>query len=258
MSNIKLIQGYKFLIIITKKGDKAMKAKQTLFKTLAIASLTLIASGTVFAHSNHDHSTVPFKWQFSENMNSKIERDLNSAKPTGVIGLNPFEQKKFNHYGIKVGNKFSSIVQNVDVTFERTSAGLKITDASVFSTTMNGEILPFKKVSKISKVSLQKHLHPGHNHDRLQVKWVFGDSTNTKIVKHMFEGKKNLLVGLTNLEQNLLNEYEIKSGNKFELSISRHNFLVERTSGGLLILDRIEKENLAKADLKKDMAKDNI
>ncbi|MFT4577685.1 MAG: hypothetical protein ACI8PD_000516 [Nitrospinales bacterium] len=235
-----------------------MRAKQTLFKTLAIASLTLIASGTVFAHSNHDHSMVPFKWQFSENLHSKIERDLNSTKPTGAIGLNPFEQKKFNHYGVKVGNKFSSIVQNIDITFERTSAGLKVTDASIFNTTMNIEILPFRKISKVSKVSIQKQFHTGHNHDRLQVEWIFGNTTNAKIVKHMYEVKGNLFVGLTNLEQNLLNEYGIKSGNKFQLSISGHNFLVERTSGGLIILNHIEKENLAKADLNKDTVKDNI
>lgn len=217
-----------------------MTAKQNIFKTLAIASMTLIASGTVFAHSNHDHSTVPFKWQFSENLHSKIEKNLNSTKPAGVIGLNIFEQKQFNHYGIKVGNKFSSIVQNIDITFERTSAGLKVKDASIFNTTMNSDILPFKKISTVSKISMKKHFHPGHNHDRLQVEWVFGDTTNAKIVKHMFEGKGNLSVGLTNLEQNLLNEYGIKSGNKFQLSISGHNFLVERTSGGLIIFNHIE------------------
>jgi hypothetical protein len=232
-----------------------MREKQNMFKTLAFASLTLIASGTVFAHSNHDHSMVPFKWQFSENLHSKIERDLNSTKPTGAIGLNPFEQKKFNHYGVKVGNKFSSIVQNIDITFERTSAGLKVTDASIFNTTMNIEILPFKKVSN---VSMQKQFHPGHNHDLLQVEWIFRDTTNTKIVKHMFEGKGNLSVGLTNLEQSLLNEYGIKSGNKFQLSISGHNFLVKRTSGGLIILNHIENENLAREDFNKDTGKDNI
>jgi len=198
---------------------------------------------------------VPFKWQFSENLHYKIERDLNSTKPTGAIGLNPFEQKKFNHYGVKVGNKFSSIVQNIDITFERTSAGLKVTDASIFNTTMNIEILPFKKVSN---VSMQKQFHPGHNHDLLQVEWIFRDTTNTKIVKHMFEGKGNLSVGLTNLEQSLLNEYGIKSGNKFQLSISGHNFLVKRTSGGLIILNHIENENLAREDFNKDTGKDNI
>jgi hypothetical protein len=232
-----------------------MREKQNMFKTLAFASLTLIASGTVFAHSNHDHSMDPFKWQFSENLHSKIERGLNSTKPIGAIGLNAFEQKKFNHNGVKIENKFSSIVQNIDITFERTSAGLKVTDASIFNTTMNIEILPFKKVSN---VSMQKQFHPGHNHDLLQVEWIFRDTTNTKIVKHMFEGKGNLSVGLTNLEQSLLNEYGIKSGNKFQLSISGHNFLVKRTSGGLIILNHIENENLAREDFNKDTGKDNI
>ena len=232
-----------------------MRAKQTIFKTLAFASFTLFASGTVFAQPNHDHSTVPFKWQFLESLYSKIERNLNSSKPTGVIGLNPFDLKKFNHYGIKVGNKFSSIVRNIDVTFERTSAGLKVTNASVFNTTMTGEILP---IIKVSKFSTQKHFHPGHNHDRLQVEWIFGDTTKAKIVKHMFEGKESLSLGLTNLDQSLLNEYGIKHGNKFQLSISGHNFLVERTSGRLIILNHIEKDNLAKADLNKDTLKDNI
>jgi hypothetical protein len=237
-----------------------MVTKQTIFKTLAIAFLTFITSGAVFAHSNHDHSTVPFKWQFSENLHSKIERNLSSTNPTGIIGLNSFEQKKFNHYGIKVGNKFSSIVQNIDVTFVRTSAGLKITDASIFSKNMNSEILPLKKVSRISKVSMTKHLHPGHNHDLLQVEWVFGDTTNAKIVKHIFEGKGHLYVGLTNLEQNLLNQYGIKYGNKFQLSISRHSFLVERTSGGLILLKDIDQENLAKVNLNNGTftVKDNI
>jgi hypothetical protein len=232
-----------------------MRAKQTIFKTLALASFTLFASGTVFAQPNHDHSTVPFKWQFLESLYSKIERNLNSSKPTGVIGLNPFDLKKFNHYGIKVGNKFSSIVQNIDVTFERTSAGLKVTGASVFKTTMAGEILPIKKVSKFS---MHKYFHPDHNHDRLQVEWIFGDTTKAKIVKHLSEGKESLSVCLTNLDQSLLNEYGIKPGNKFQLSISRHNFLVERTSCGLIILNHIEKDNLAKADLNKDTVKDNI
>ena len=221
-----------------------MRAKQNIFINLAIALMTLIASGTVFAHSNDDHSTVPFKWQFSEKMNSKIEKNLNSTKPSGVIGLNLFKQKKFN-----------SIVQNIDITFERTSAGLKVTDTSIFDTSMNSDILPFNKVLK---VSMQKYFYPGYNHNRKNVEWLFGETTNAKILKHMFEGKGNLSVDLTNLEQNLLKEYGIKSGNKFQLSIPGHNFLVERTSSGLIIFNHIETENITKEDLNKNTVKDNI
>ena len=104
-----------------------MITKQAFFKTLAIASLTFITSGTVFAHCNDDTSTFPFQWQFSENLNTKIEKNLSSTNSRKIFGLNTFEQKKFNHYGVKVGNKFSSIVQNIDVNFEKTSVGIKIT-----------------------------------------------------------------------------------------------------------------------------------
>jgi len=235
-----------------------MKAKQTILKTLAIASMTLITASASFAHSDHDHSTVPFKWQFSEKLNSKVEKNLNSTKPSGVVGLNPFEQKKFNHYGIKVGNKFSSRIRNIDVIFERTSAGIKIVNASVFDTTSNANIVPIKKVSKISKVTMQKPFHIGHDHMRLPVEWSFGDTTNSKIAKHMFEGKGKLSVGLTRLEQSLLAEYGIKTGNKFQLSISGHRFLVEKTSGGLIVLNHVEDGNIAKAELGKDTVKDNI
>jgi hypothetical protein len=221
-----------------------MRAKQNILINLAIALMTLIASGTVFAHSNDDYSTVPFKWQFLEKMNAEIERNLNSTKPSGIISLNLFQQKKF-----------SSIVKNIDITFERTSAGLKVTDTSIFDTSMNSDILPF---NKFLKVSMQKYFYPGYNHNRENIEWLFGEITNEKIVKHMFEGKGNLSVDLTNLEQNLLNEYGIKSGNKFQLSIPGHNFLVERTSSGLIIFNHIETENITKEDLNKNTVNDNI
>ncbi len=233
-----------------------MKAKQMILKTLAIASISLIASSAAIAHSNHDHSTVPFKWELSKKLNSKIERDLNSKKPSGVIGLNPFEQKKFTHYGIKVGNKFNSTVRNIEVTFERTSAGLKITDASILKTAASEDIVPINKISTVSKISTQKPFHAGHDHKFLPVEWMFGEKTNSKIVKHLFSGKDNLSVGLTRLEQKLLNEYEIKTGNQFHLSISGHSFLVERTSSGLIVLNHVEGANLAKNELAKDQ--DNI
>jgi hypothetical protein len=130
-----------------------MITKQAFFKTLAIASLTFITSGTVFAHSNHDQSTVPFKWQFSENLHSKIERNLGSTNPTGIIGLNSFEQKKFNHYGVKVGNKFSSIVQNIDVNFEKTSVGIKIT---VEKTSGGLIFIKFMDQENLDKANLNK------------------------------------------------------------------------------------------------------
>jgi hypothetical protein len=103
-----------------------MITKQIIFKTLVIA-LTFIASGTVFANSNNDKSIFPTKSEFSKNLNSKIDRKLNSTNSREIFGLNNLEQKKINDYGIEIGNNFSSIVENIDIIFEKTSADLKIT-----------------------------------------------------------------------------------------------------------------------------------
>ena len=103
-----------------------MITKQIIFKTLAIA-LTFITSGTVFANTNNDKSIFPTKSQFSKNLHSKIDSNLSSTNPKKKFGLITFEQKKINHYGIEVGNNLSSIVENIDVIFEKTSSDLKIT-----------------------------------------------------------------------------------------------------------------------------------
>ena len=104
-----------------------MITKQIIFKTLVIFSLIFITSGTVFANSNNDKSIFPLKSKFSKNQYSKIERNFSSTNPKEIFGLNAFEQKKLNHYEIEVGNNFSSIVENIDVIFEKNSKGLKIT-----------------------------------------------------------------------------------------------------------------------------------
>jgi hypothetical protein len=103
-----------------------MITKQIIIKTLAIA-FAFITSGTVFANSNNDKSIFPAKSQFSKNLHFKIETNLRSTKPRKIFGLNTFEQKKINHYGIEIENNFNSIVENINVIFEKTSADLKIT-----------------------------------------------------------------------------------------------------------------------------------
>jgi hypothetical protein len=130
-----------------------MITKQNLFKILAIASLTFITSGTVFANSNNDQSIFPLKLQFSQNLHSKIERNLSSTNPLGIVGSNILEQKKFNHYGIEVEKKFSSIVENIDVIFEKTSAGLNIT---VKKTSGGLILLKYMDQENLDKANLNK------------------------------------------------------------------------------------------------------
>jgi hypothetical protein len=130
-----------------------MIIKQTLFKILAIASLTFITSSTVFANSNNDQSIFPLKWRFSQNLHSKIERNLSYTNPLGIVDLNSLEQKKFNHYGIEVEKKFSSIVQNIDVIFEKTSAGLNITVKKTFGGLI---LLKYMDQENFDKANLNK------------------------------------------------------------------------------------------------------
>ena len=236
-------------------GDKVMKAKRSILKTLALASISLIIATTSFAHSSQDDSTVPCKWQFSEKLYSKVEKTLSTIKTTGVIGLNSFKQKKVNNYGAKVVNNSSSIVRNIDVIFGKTSSGIKVVDASIFNTAANDNFVPLVKDSNISKFSMKKTFHVEHGHKRLHVKWSFGDKTNSKIVKHLFKSKGKLSVDLNQLEQNLLTEYGIQCGNKFELSISGNRFLVEKTAEGLIILNHIENIDVVKAGFIKNKVK---
>ncbi|MZH41852.1 MAG: hypothetical protein F3739_07840 [Nitrospinae bacterium] len=232
-----------------------MKSHRIVLNILAITAMTIFTSATVMAHSNRDHSKVPFKWELSEKLNSKIERDLNSSNPSGFVGLSLTEQKKFDNYVINVGNKFEARVRNVDVIFERTSGGLKIVDASKAKKETEN-VVPIRNISSISKVSTQGLSHIGHNHKRLPVEWKFGPATNSKIVKRMFETRGNIFVGLNPIEQDMLNDYKVKVGNRFQLSISGHSFLVERASGGLKVINHAT--SLDVVQLNKETNDDNI
>jgi hypothetical protein len=103
-----------------------MITKKIILKTLGIAYLIFITSGTVFANSNNK-SIFPIKEKFSKNLQSEINRNHSSTNPREIFRLNTFEQKKFNNYGIEVGNSLNSIIENIDVIFEKNSEGLKIT-----------------------------------------------------------------------------------------------------------------------------------
>jgi hypothetical protein len=73
------------------------------------------------AHSVHDYSTVSYKWALSKNLKAKINNRLNSSNPTSMIGLSHLEQKKLQHYDIKVGNKFNTKMSGITFLVKRTS-----------------------------------------------------------------------------------------------------------------------------------------
>ena len=212
-----------------------MSFKKVIYKSLLVFSMVAIPSTLAFAHTSHDHSQLPYKWEFSENVKKKIERHINSTTPNGIVGLSRFEQRKLGSYGIKVGNKFSSSIGGVNALIERTTMGIRIIKAKIFNSINSELLIPIKSSMNISKVSLIKLDHSGHDHRVREIDWTFGMKTNDKIVKRAFSSEGGFLVGLNTFEQKLLDEYEINIGNRFYISISGHKLEATRTTAALKI-----------------------
>ena len=221
-----------------------MKTK-AYFLTIAIAAIISLAYGKALAHSSHDHSLVPYSWELSEPIKTKLERNLFSDKPSLLLGLSHFEQNIFNHHKIRVGNRFNTVVKGINFLMERTSAGMRVVDATRIAKMSFNDLVPIKRINMLSKVSLNQPSHKGHNHAYVPYEWTFGTQTQDKIVRVMIRQKKNIYVGLTKLEQSLLKEYGIQNGNTFQTIISGHRFYVEKTSAGIKVINYSDRENVA-------------
>ena len=224
-----------------------MKSVKKLVSTLAVITALTFTCNAAMAHSAHDHSMVPYKWALSKNLKAKIESRLNSSNPTSLIGLNYFEQKKLNHYDIKVGNKFNTEMRGINFLLQRTSAGMKIVDATRAGKVAYTDQVPIKKTNMFSTASMIHKSHAGHDHTNLPYEWTFSLITQDKIVKGMVRSDKNAFVGLNAFELSLLNEYEIKTGNTFHTTIKGHQLLIEKTSAGIKVINHVDMQNVAMA-----------
>jgi hypothetical protein len=90
----------------------------------------VFASTGTHQHVGHDHSQLPYEWQFSRTTENKIDNRMTSTEKTGFVGLNRFEQKLLDRYEIKVGNKFSSVIDGQKIVVERTSGGIRTLGSS--------------------------------------------------------------------------------------------------------------------------------
>jgi hypothetical protein len=222
-----------------------MTTTKNILSSLAIAATMTLTSTAALAHSDHDHSTVSYKWAMSKNLQAKIDNRLDSSNPTSLIGLNPFEQKKLEHYEINVGNKFNTETRGISFLMERTSAGMKIVDANRVGKVSYTDQVPIKKTNLFSKISMTHKSHTGHDHAHLPYEWTFGLSTQDKIVRGIVQNEENILVGLNAFEQSLLREYDIQPGNTFHTTIAGHPFLIEKTSSGIKVINHTDVKNVA-------------
>jgi len=224
-----------------------MKSKTNLLNALAIAASITLTASVAMAHSDHDHSTVPYKWEMSKDMKAKIYKTVKSEKPSTLIGLSHFEQKKLNHYAIKTGNKFNTAIDGYNFLIEKTSAGMKIVDIKQTEKVAYMGKVPIKNINGVSHASMNTHTHIGHHHGRLPYEWTFGISTQQKIVRSMYQNNSEVYVGLNKFEQSLLKEYDIKSGNTFQTTIGGQKFLIEKTSSGVKVINHMEADSIAMA-----------
>lgn len=213
-------------------------------KVATLISLALFASSPAWAHSLHDHSTVPVKWEFSNIVKAKIERSLNIKQTLGAIGLNKFEQRKLGHYGIKVNNRFKTHYRGLILEMERNTMGVRIVSVTDMDNAAVTKSVPVRRISGAVRTSLG-HNHPGHDHSKLAVEWVFGAKTEALIWNTLNRMSGQTLIGLSSFEHNLLEQYGIEVGNEFQARIGDASVTVERTSGGLVLKENIENSLVA-------------
>lgn len=225
-----------------------MTPNKRFLAVFAVATMTTFVSSAAMAHSAHDHSTVSYKWALSKNLKAKINNRLNSSNPTSMIGLSHLEQKKLQHYDIKVGNKFNTEMSGINFLVKRTSAGMKIVQASRASRVAYTDQVPIKKTNIFSKASINQKSHVGHDHSYLPYEWTFSVVTQDKIVKAMIRDDKNTLIGLNVFEQSILKEYDIKPGNTFLTKIKGHQFMIEKASSGIKVIRHRELQDVAMAN----------
>lgn len=214
-----------------------MKTTKRLLTIFSVVTMTTFVSANAMAHSAHDHSTVPYKWALSKSLKVKIDDRLKSSKPTSMIGLSHLEQKKLEHYDINVGNKFNTEMGGINLLVKRTSAGMKIVEANRVEKIVYAGQIPIKMKNIVSRASVNKSSHVGHDHSNLPYEWTFSLATQDKIFRALVRKKDNALIGLNSWELAILKEYDIKPGNTFHTSIKGHQLMIEKTSSGFKVVD---------------------
>ena len=152
-----------------------MKTSTIIKQLLTAVSIIALTSASVYAHSNHDHSNIPIKWNFSQNAQAKLIQYLTSNSKSSAIGLSKLDQETLRDYGINVGNKFSVMIDNASLKVERTTLGIKILTANKNLNDNFLKEIPIRDMNMISKVSMASH--SGHNHKVLNKAWTFAPKT---------------------------------------------------------------------------------
>ena len=206
----------------------------TMIQTLtATAICFLFSAGLASAHSDHGNTRLDTQWKFSKKVEDKIQARGKLEGNSYYIGLSKHEQDVLSHYNIRLGNIFTAQVDGVNAQVKRTMAGIQVMDNGFMDISMK-EQLPIRPVTGISLISTYSMNHAGHDHAVKSYEWSFGDTTQDRLAIRL--GQEDVVfVGLTKFEQDLLNNYDIKIGNKFHTVVKGQVLMAERTSGGMKV-----------------------
>jgi len=211
-----------------------MKKASIISKVVASSFLVALTSTTAFAHSGHDFSNLPMKWEFTKETKAKIENILSaSGNKVAAIGTSRLEQKFFDDYNVDVGNSFLAQVNGKTLTLQRTSSGILIKEIHDFGNSAIPQI-PVRKTMEVKKVSMNPQ-HQGHDHSALPYEWYFSKKTQSKIANKVEDGNFPIVVGLSSHERKMLKKYDINVGNTFKARVMGKQLNIKKTSGGLFI-----------------------
>lgn len=214
-----------------------MKTTTIIQSLTATAICFLFSAGLATAHSDHDNTQLSIQWQFSKQVEAKIQARGTLEGNGYYIGLSKHEQDVLSHYDIRPGNIFTAQVDGVNVHVKLTTAGIQIVDTGVMDIDLKHQ-LPIRplNMNRISLISTGNSMnHAGHDHAMKPYEWSFDVTTQNKIAKRL--GQEDVVfVGLSHFEQALLNNYDIKVGNKIHMMVKGQALMAERTSGGMKVM----------------------
>lgn len=225
----------------------------TMIQTLTATAISfLFSAGLATAHSDHDNTRLGMQWKFSKQVEAKIQARGSLEGNGYYIGLSQHEQDVLSHYDIRPGNIFTTKVDGVSAHVKRTVAGIQIVDTGVMDIGLK-EQLPIRPVNRISLISAGNTMnHAGHEHAVKPYEWSFGETTQDRLADRL--GNKDVVfVGLNHFEQTLLDNYDIKVGNKFHTMVKGQTLMAERSSGGMRIMssvnDQVAQVNAAQGSM---------
>jgi len=219
--------------------------EKTVLASILVMTVLLIGTSVALAHSDHDQSYTGIKWEFMDQTNSNINRQLAKYPQAKSFGLSRFEKKMMNQYGLKEGRTFDAKIDNKVFRFQRTTSGVKIFKQMKAEPAFKVLSLPVNKVFQAISTSMVSKTHAGHDHSHFPYEWMFSEKIQKRIEDKIKSRNFNGLVGLSKFDRAELEHYGIRVGMTFISSALHSRLMGKLTTGGIQIIKVVEPTEVA-------------